>query len=132
MAKFAQREVVDLQVKSRTSLGINAKDFACNSRGFTVQQARAQFCDHSGWDFAMFFDKFISRNFHQMLNQRLSSVGAVLSIVCFLFPLDVDPPLGAATAVTPMWTAPLVRLTVRVCRCSCKRLGYGGCNTYCS
>ena len=59
-----------------------------------LQQARAHLCDPSGGDCMMFPVWFMCRGFHQMLDQRLSSVRAVLSIVCSLFPLDVDPTTG--------------------------------------
>ena len=95
MTKLAQREVVDFQIKSRTSLGINCARVSLAAHGgFTVQQARAQLCDPSGGSCVMSPDSSCAGAFTRLINQRLLSVGAVLSIVCSLFPLDVNLPTG--------------------------------------
>ena len=92
--------------QSRTSLGINEQDFACSPRGFTVQQARAQLCDPSGWDCVMFLDQFMCKGFHQIGINVFRQLELSYPSCARCFPLMSILPLGAATAVTPMWIAP--------------------------
>ena len=105
MAKLAQREVVDFQVKVVPPFGINEQDFVCSPRRFTAQQARAQLCDPSGWDCVMFLDQFMCKGFHQIGINVSRQLELSYPSCARCFPLMSILPLGAATAVTPMWIA---------------------------
>ena len=71
----------------------------------------------------MFPDKLMCRGFHQIGINVSRQLELSYPSCARCFPLMSILPLGAASAVTPMWIAPLVRLTVR----ACERLGYDDC-----
>ena len=72
----------------------------------------------------MFPDKFMCRGFHQIGINVSRQLELSYPSCARCFPLMSILPLGAATAVTPMWIAPLVRLTVRACD-DCTRIAVG-------